>query len=206
MTNKEKAERVKNFTRVKIQRLLSSSSTSAYRASLARLRRGIGHAPGEIPEIWGEYLLGLDEELMGSGEQPSPAEWAIYVAMTMFAHHQQGKSEPMHVEEKQSDETNRFRRSSLGTAAGSLIENEDDRQRVARRFNPIATSKNLQEMSQHLRSLISQLRTNNIPLDYGRLAYDLYRFQDPKTINEVRRTWGEDFYCNAAKKETNSNE
>ena len=27
------------------------------RAELAKLRRGIGHAPGELPELWGSFLL-----------------------------------------------------------------------------------------------------------------------------------------------------
>ena len=45
------------------------------RAELAKLRRGIGHAPGELPELWGSFLLGMPESFQGRSA-PSAAEWA----------------------------------------------------------------------------------------------------------------------------------
>ena len=167
-------EELKAFTEKKLEAILMSPSENRVRASLARLRHGVGHAPGELPELWGEFLLELPENLMGHGE-PSAAEWAIYIALTMFALHQQGKdrkASPMH-----------RRGNSLGTAARCLIENEEDRERVARRFYPIAVASDMSALSHHLRSLISLLRAEDIPLDYVRLAADLYYFQNPKTAD-----------------------
>ncbi|MBQ0037929.1 MAG: type I-E CRISPR-associated protein Cse2/CasB [Clostridiales bacterium] len=178
------SDQIKAFTAAKIHRLLSNPSESAVRASLARLRRGIGHAPGEIPELWGECLLDLPEALVGYGE-PSRAEWAIYTALTMFALHQQGrdrKNDAMHREEN-----------SLGAAARCLMDSEEDRERISRRFYPVATASDMAALSHHLRGLVALLRAKDIPLDYVRLATDLYFFQNPDTADKVRLCWGEDF-------------
>ena len=35
------------------------------RAELAKLRRGVGHTPGELPELWGSFLL----EMMPDAEK-----------------------------------------------------------------------------------------------------------------------------------------
>lgn len=179
-------KQIRSFTEAKVRQLLESTNDSAVRASLARLRRGIGHTPGKFPELWGEYLLGMPEELLGHGTEISRAEWAVYIALTNFAFHQQGKdrkNEPMH-------------RSgvSLGAAAARLIHKEaDDRERIARRFYPVATASDMTELSQHLRGLISLLRSEGIALDYGRLAGDLFLFQNPDTADSVKLRWGEDF-------------
>ncbi|MDD6203920.1 MAG: type I-E CRISPR-associated protein Cse2/CasB [Firmicutes bacterium] len=179
-------ESIIGFTSARIRSILSEPSDSAARASLARLRRGIGHTPGELPELWGEFLLGMPEELMGSGTAISREEWAVYTALTLFALHQQGKdrrSEPMHAQNI-----------SLGAAANRLIKNEsEDRERVARRFYAAATASDMQELAHHLRGLVTLLRAENIPMDYVRLAADLYFFQNPDTVDSIRLRWGEDF-------------
>ena len=178
---------IKAFTERKIQRILNDPSDSAARAAMARLRRGIGHTPGELPELWGDFLLDMPEELLGSGSYTSRAEWAIYTALTLFAFHQQSKSrdaEPMH---RQGN--------SLGTAAGSLIkgENNEDRERIARRFYPVAMASDMTELAVRLRALVSLLRSEGIALDYARLAADLYLFQIPSRADGVKLRWGEDF-------------
>lgn len=178
-------EQIKSFVTAKVYRLLSNPSDSAARAALARLRRGIGYKPGELPELWGEFLLEMPEGLYGHGMEISRAEWAIYTALTTFALHQQGKdrqAEPMHREGI-----------SLGAAANRLIEKEDDRERIARRFYPAATASDMTELSNHLRGLVSLLRASNIPMDYGRLAADLWLFQSPEFADSVKLRWGEDF-------------
>lgn len=63
------------------------------RAELAKLRRGIGHAPGELPELWGSFLLEMPESFQGRSA-PSAAEWAVYLALTLYAMHQQGERPP----------------------------------------------------------------------------------------------------------------
>lgn len=187
------ADQIKEYTASRIQRILTDPSESTARAVMARLRRGIGHKPGELPELWGEFLLYLPESLFGHGE-PSRAEWAIYIALTMFALHQQSrdrKAEPMHRPGI-----------SLGSAANRLMDSEDDRERIARRFYPAATASDMMALSHHLRGLVTLLREKNIPLDYVRLASDLYFFQNPDIADRVRLRWGEDF-CSSVKENKN---
>lgn len=186
-TMETRYQKVKAFTESRIRKLLSEPENAA-RASLARLRKGIGHAPGELPDLWGEFLTDLPEEFCGCGTEISREEWAIYTALTVFALHQQGKSresEPMHRPDI-----------SVGSAAARLIESDDadgDRERVARRFYPVATAEDMTELSYKLRSLVTLLRAKGIPMDYARLAADLYRFQNPDTADSVKLRWGEDF-------------
>ena len=67
------------------------------RARLAELRRGVGHQPGDLPTLWGSFLQELPKELWGREtaaeecREPSEAEWAVYLALTLYALHQQGE-------------------------------------------------------------------------------------------------------------------
>ena len=163
-----KTDQIARFMHLKLNWLMSGLPDNTARASFARLRRGAGHLPGEIPQIWGEFLLDLPEELMGSKTKISSAEWSVYIALTLFAMHQQGKdrkTQPMHKEGI-----------SLGAAANRLIKSEDDRQRIANRFYPAATASDIQELSNRLRGLVTILKSEDIPLDYVMLAKDLYLF------------------------------
>lgn len=176
-------EKVKAFTAGKIRRLLDMPD-AASRAALANLRRGIGHAPGELPQIWGEFLADMPEEMQGERDA-SPAEWAVYTALTMFALHQQGK-------DKKGDAMNR-EGVSIGAAANHLMEKEDDRERIARRFYPVATAADMTELAYHLRGLVTLFRAKGIALDYPMLAGDLFLLQTETYADSVKMKWGRDF-------------
>jgi CRISPR system Cascade subunit CasB len=70
----------------------------------------------------------------------------------------------------------------------------ENKERITRRFNQIATSADLLEMSQHLRGTVQLLRGAGICLDYARLAGDLYLYQNPNCQTDVRLRWGQDYY------------
>lgn len=57
------------------------------KAALAHLRRGVGRAPGDLPELWGIFLEGMPEELESQTGKPTQGEWAIYLALTLYALH-----------------------------------------------------------------------------------------------------------------------
>ena len=179
------SEQIKSYTALRIDSIVNNPSGSAVRTSLAKLRKGAGHAPGELPELWGEFLLGMPSELYSSGKEPSYAEWAVYTALTVFAIHQQGK--PL------KEGSMHCSGVSLGAAARKLIKKEDDRERVNRRFYLVAGADNMTEFAYYLRSLITLLRSENIGLDYVQLASDMFYFQNPNTADSVRLRWGEDF-------------
>ena len=51
-----KTQDVKMYAAQQLHRLQALPDNQR-RAELAKLRRGIGHAPGELPELWGSFLL-----------------------------------------------------------------------------------------------------------------------------------------------------
>ena len=177
--------KIQAFTDRKLVELKRQREESIFRSTLAHLRRGVGRAPGEMPQLWGFFLEDLPQEWMGDRE-PSREEWAIYTALTLFALHQQGK-------DPQTDWMSR-EGASLGKAAARLIGSEDEENRVARRFHALATASGLKELSHHIRGMVQLLRSQNIPLDYPALAEDLFWFQIPSQRAKVCLRWGQDFY------------
>ena len=165
------------------------------KAQLADLRRGVGRTPGELPELWGAFLQDMPEELQSTTGNPTPAEWAIYLALTLYALHQQGQISPMHKEGE-----------GLGKAARQLVPPGQDpgESSIQKRFNALATATQMPEISHHLRGMIQLLRAGGIPLDYVQLAGDLYDLQFPDAMPRVRLRWGQDFY-HAPKEENTEN-
>ena len=179
-------KKVKAYTAMRLARWQADKNDARVRGELANLRRGIGHAPGEQPELWGLLFEGFPEELMSRSGDPTWAEWAAAAALTMYALHQQGR--PMH------EAPMNVEGATLGRAVRKLAKNEDDLERVRRRFNAFATADEMGECMHHLRGLVQLLRAEGIPLDYPALAYDLYRYQMPEGAQRVRLLWGQDFY------------
>ena len=176
-------------TAKRINRLLNERETGSGKAALANLRRGIGMKPGEIPELWGEIFRGMPEEMYSRSGKPTAAEWAVYIALTTFALHQQGQADAMHREQR-----------SLGRAVGMLCAEPDDEERLLRRFRQVVTASEMTELSYYLRGLIQLLRAEGIALDYAQLASDLYDFQFSASRQRVQLRWGQDFYYQEEKK------
>ena len=153
-------------------------------AMLAKLRRGVGKEPGELPDLWEVTLDGLPESLRGYSEGANRGEWAVHIALTLYALHRQGKSGSMSCEGV-----------SLGSAIAQLrtLENE---QSLKRRFDALLTAKDFQALSRHARSLVQLLRAADVKFDYPQFARDVYRYQleDAQIRNQVRLRWGRDYY------------
>lgn len=181
---------VEAFVRRKLDGLLRLGD-GARRAALANLRRGAGRAPGDQPSLWGTIFDGMPENMAGTDAAPSRAEWAVYIALTLYALHQQGRDparEPMNADGV-----------GMGGAAARMIRSEDDVNRVLRRFNETATSSGMEELEHHLRGLVNMLRSEGIPLDYPKLAGELFAYQSPEQAARVRLGWGRDFYRSAGR-------
>lgn len=159
------------------------------KAELAKLRRGVGRIPGELPELWGSFLLGMPEEWASKTGEPSKPEWAIYLALTLYALHQQGHSTQTDCMHKEG--------ASLGRAVRKLVNpgEEPSESSALKRFNALATAEQIEEISHHLRGIIQLLRANGIPIDYSQLAVDLYQLQFSQSAPKVRLRWGQDFYA-----------
>ncbi len=179
---------IEDYMRRRLSDFASDPNEGRVRAQLATLRRGIGRKPGDMPDLWGLLFADMPEEMMSRTAEPTAAEWAAYTALTLYATHQQGTEinrQNMHTGQDAG---------RLGKAVARLVKNADDRERIARRFNAFATASDMTEAAHHLRGLIQLLRAEEIPLNYIRLAGDLYRFQNPEYAPDVRLSWGQDFY------------
>ena len=183
----DEAKQAKTFVKRKISQMIEGKNEAAARATLAKLRRGIGKAPGSMPEPWGVTLEGLPDSLIGKGgDAPTRGEWAVHTALTLYALHQQGKDLKKQCMSKDGE--------SFGAAVRRLCKTDDDEKRVKRRFDAAATSDSLEEFSHHLRGLVQLLKAEDVPMDYPTLAGDLYWFQVPDAKDSVRLRWGRDFY------------
>lgn len=110
----------------------------------------------------------------------------MHVAMTLFALHQQSRSEPMHRQHV-----------GLGLAVARLERarggaDGDVTSPVRRRFDAVVTATDVAEVAHHLRGLVTQMRGAGVSLDYGRLADDLHTFQ--RFPDDVRRRWARQLY------------
>ncbi len=194
--------RVKKFVKMRLSQFEHSKNEAAVRADLARLRRGAGKSPLEAPEVWSLTLFGLDDDLLCKEGEPSKAEWAVHIAMTLYAIHQQSSDISTANMNCEGEEYN------LGRSLGRMIVDTPTEERITRRFNIMATSENLSELSVHLRGLIQLMRAHTppIPLDYARLAEELYYYQMSKYTQRIRMSWGQNFYSRTPIEKQNSEE
>lgn len=176
------------FVTSQIFRLIGKDPTAmspAARGLLAQLRGAIGKDPATVPAVWGVTLDGIPDDL--SEKRRGWTETAIHLALTQFAMHQQGRSRPMHNREQ-----------SLGSAVRKLADVSRGDQGphetpVYKRFTTLAQTSTLAGLEAHSRGIISQLRSHEIPFDYGRYADDIFQFQAGRQ-RDVQRRWGRDFH------------
>ena len=153
---------------------------SRARGELAALRRGASRSPGELPEIWELTRVEVPD---GAGDAPTREEIAVHTAMTLYAVHQQSRSECMFVPGR-----------GLGRAAHELVGTDEENPSARARFNALVTSTTVAELRHHLRNLVSLLRSRGIALDHAMLADDIVRFQRPGGAKSVRLAWARQYY------------
>ena len=156
------------------------------KAALANLRRGVGRLPGELPELWGSFLQDMPQEFFSRSGEPTAAEWAVYLALTLYAMHQQGHETPMCIPGE-----------GLGRAVRRLSDRqgEDPQDSGAyRRFCALITAGSMEELSHHLRGLIQLLSSEGLALDYPKLALDLYLLQLTDSASGVKLRWGQEYF------------
>jgi CRISPR system Cascade subunit CasB len=160
-------------------------------SALARLRRGIGRAPGFDFTL--ERYLQVPENLLGrrpaDDAEATDAEHAVHDAVTLYALHQQSCRERMHADGR-----------GLGQALSDLVRKTAGPEGVRRRFAALGTASTYHESIYHLRSLVTMLRGQQIPLDYGLLADDLKTLRRPADDRrpagrtEIQAIWGREFF------------
>ena len=164
-----------------LQTRLDDNKSRRARGELAALRRGVSRSPGELPEIWELTRVEVPD---GAGDAPTWEEIAVHTAMTLYAVHQQSRTEHMFSPGV-----------GLGSAARRLIGSPDEENPSARaRFNALVTSTTVAELRHHLRGFVSLLRARGFALDHAMLADDVLRFQQPGGARSVRLNWARQYY------------
>lgn len=160
------------------------ANRSASVAALARLRRGVGKPAGSVHDIL-QYTLAPEFVERDAGDDPTVAEKAAHISLTLYALHQQSQGDRMHQ-----------RGWGLGRAVRVLHPDEPGAapNPVLRRFQALGTSDSLDELVHHVRGMVQLLRGKPAPLDYALLADELVIWQRPGGASMVRLRWGRDFY------------
>ena len=155
-------------------------------AQLAQLRRGAGDDPANHPELW-EIIFGNNTDIpqfpkryLGYNDAVSHGEQATYAAVTLFALHQQSRSQLMHVPN--------FR---FGTAVGQLVLHTSES--MKKRFDALLKARSESARRHYLRSLITLLRSEEIAFDYGQFAQDYMQLLNPEKRDAVILRWNRDF-------------
>lgn len=143
-------------------------------------------APGSDPDVWEDTVGALPEALsQGTHAEDGPTDYerAAHEAITLYALHQQSKTTAVHRQDI-----------SLGSAARRLVRATGREDAIRSRFQAVATAGSASGLFHHLRALITMLRSEGIPLDYGQLAIDLRRLHHGGRADQVRLRWGRDFH------------
>lgn len=157
------------------------AGTSSGVADLAALRRAAAQPVGADPRTWELTLAEVSP--WARDDAATTAEMAAHAAMTLYALHQQSRSQPMH-----------RRGTGLGRAVRDLGRATGAEAAVRRRFEALGTAATFAELLHHARGLVRQLRSAGVALDYGRLTADLLDWQDPAKASAVRLRWGRDYH------------
>ncbi|MFI8434333.1 type I-E CRISPR-associated protein Cse2/CasB [Streptomyces sp. NPDC079020] len=167
-------------------------------SELARLRRGAGRRAHQVQDLWG--VGGLEELARLLADRPDfhrreDAEEAVFLASTLWALHQQsGRDHGMHQ-----------RKQTLGGAVRTLMRLDNgpgaDEERdspLRTRLVRVGTAESVESVAVRLREIVLLLRGAQVPLDYARLACQLYRWQSRPGRAGVQREWGREFHLAAA--------
>lgn len=185
---------LRDAVRARVEQLQAAflSDQSAAAAALARLRRCDPTEVGADPRVWSLTVADLPEQLTDlRADSPTRAERAVHATMVLYAIHQQShRSEPAHRRD--------FR---LGSAVRQLArargaDGEPDSS-VVQRFHQVSLAQNWEARLHHLQGLITLMRGEDpiIGVDYGLLAVDLNRLDDPRANHAfVLTRWGRDLH------------
>lgn len=180
----EKRKTISRIVERKIDYLKSHKEDSSTKALLAKLRRSAGQEPGSDLELYGWMVEDFPEDFYRE-EGIQPEEWAIWIALGLFA---------LGYSEQQSGKQELPFAKVLGSSA-----TDDTKLRLSKRLYRISEARDIKSVAFLLRQLLGVLEDSNTPIDYSRMAADLYDFQFNSQKNRVQRAWGWEFSSSAHK-------
>ncbi|EJN94200.1 type I-E CRISPR-associated protein Cse2/CasB [Streptococcus ratti] len=185
---------VYSVTKKIVTKLTNQLDTSAGKAMLARLRHSAGKPISEAKEVWPILFENLPETFLSQYDDASYEETAILTAIQLYALYQQGRAQSVFDEVAEKHQ-------NIGYSLKNL-RREEDTIAVDRRFNTMITATTFDELTHHLRHLVTLLKAKSpeTKIDFARLSADLYWFlrDYPET---VRLNWARQYYKHSSKEE-----
>lgn len=142
------------------------------RRVFAELRRGLGEAPGTVAEAYRHIVQYLSQDCDRWTER------AYYLAATLFALHPQEGGAGI----------------SLGHALRQ-VRAKTESESIEHRFVALLNA-HPDDIAEHLRHLISLIRSKNIPIDWHLLLDHLLHLRSESAY--VQRQWARDFWTHAS--------
>lgn len=159
------------------------------RRDLAELRQAVGRVPGDVPAVWALTDIASEPDTVA----PTSDEWAVHIAMCLYAVHQQGRNLPAHVPGR-----------PFAQAVNALTGEMQEKSPVWRRFTAALLADDIEGLRGHLQGIVGQMHSNKnyTPFDYAVLADDIAQLQDPARRSGVRLRWQREFYSPISDKKT----
>ncbi|MDA2807142.1 type I-E CRISPR-associated protein Cse1/CasA [Nocardiopsis suaedae] len=154
---------------------------------VARLRKATGTPLDSLlPDLREGMDLGWVDVPAFTEDQKAWVDNAVHLVMTLWAVHQQARQQAnMHV----------VNGPTLGGATARLMRNSAADEPAFRRFSLTTRASSLTVLRRRLLDLVLWLRQELIPLDYGLLAAQVYRWQQPGGQSQVQHEWVRGFHA-----------
>lgn len=159
------------------------------RRMAAAARRANGAEPGTEPDVWTLYRTARHDG--------TPLNWegrtfrAEHLAIGLWGQHQQSNSRPMHVPGQSIGAACLvlFHRRSKESAP--VLADMDDA--ISRRLKVIARSGDVTTAARHIKSLVTFLGNEGIPVDYTNLYSALLNWDDDEKHGRDLRAWASSY-------------
>lgn len=147
----------------------------------ATWRRGTNGTMADSPALYPLLYEGMPEALLGSDDEPSGSEQAVFLAMSLWGYAQFAIAKPMHQ-----------RGISIGEALRRVPNLDTDR--AIKRLGRVYEDLSWDFIQTDLKWLIYQLREHEIPMDYAMLAEQLLSISQSNELAEsIFHGWLVDF-------------
>src|SRR3712207_839553 len=169
--------------------------TGVQTCALPILRNSIGKDIEDAIEVWPILFENLPEDFLGDEKRATLEEKSIMRTLQLYALMKQGDSKIL------IDSNGEEKYKNIGYSLKVLREQQDgspDRKKggsVDRRFNALITSSDVEELMNHLRHLLSILKSKSISayINFPKLAEDIYWYSKGKDDN-IRLSWAREYY------------
>lgn len=172
-----------------LNQIASNLDASTTKATLSNLRNSISKPYSQTIEIFSILYKYLPDSFISEYGDLSYQEKAIITSLQIFALHQQGNSQSVFLE---ADDENKYK--NIGYAL-KVLRTDENQKSTDRRFNAMISADTFEELTIHLRQLVSLLKSrSDQKVNYAKLAQDLYYLQIPSMRENIKLSWAKEYY------------